>query len=252
MLMRDPGRADSQRRRRWRLGWGAPPGLPSAPAAAWSFDQGDGEPWFPLPDARIEELLWIADIQASAELRDKLISMGLHRGCELRVVMRGDQDSHLVAVANSRLGLDGAMSRAIQVRRSGIAIARGADPCRTQSAAASSFQATNSSTRPMPTDTPNDHAPSSPPASTPALTSPSQERLQDLPVGSRGRVEGYREGSRSYRQKLLSMGLTPGTEFEVTRHAPMGDPVEIGVRGFSLMLRKQEADMLIIAVTHHG
>jgi len=252
MLMRDPGRADGQRRRRWRLGWGAPSSHPSAPAAEWSFDQGHGEPSFPLPDARIEETLWVADIQASAELREKLISMGLHRGSELRVVMRGDQDSHLVAVANSRLGLDGAMSRAIQVRRSGIEIARGADPGRTESAAPSSLQSTDFSTRAMPSDTPDDHAPSSPPSGTPALSAPSQERLQDLPAGSRGRVEGYRDGSRSYRQKLLSMGLTPGTEFEVTRHAPMGDPVEIRVRGFSLMLRKQEADMLIIAVTLHG
>lgn len=103
-----------------------------------------------------------------------------------------------------------------------------------------------------PSDPPADSTATSAPSSTPALTSASQERLQNLPVGSRGRVEGYRDGSRSYRQKLLSMGLTPGTEFEVTRHAPMGDPVEIRVRGFSLMLRKQEADMLIIAVTHHG
>jgi ferrous iron transport protein A len=40
------------------------------------------------------------------------------------------------------------------------------------------------------------------------------------------------------------MGLTPGTEFTVTRHAPLGDPVEIQVRGFNLSLRKAEADAL--------
>lgn len=96
----------------------------------------------------------------------------------------------------------------------------------------------------MTSNTPADHPPSA--------AASGQEQLQDLPVGSRGRVEGYRQGSRTYRQKLLSMGLTPGTEFEVTRQAPLGDPVELRVRGFSLMLRKQEADMLIIAVTHHG
>jgi ferrous iron transport protein A len=244
MLMGDPRRAGSKRRRRWRLGWGAPPGSASAPSAEWSPRQGHGEPSFPLRDAGIEETLWIADIQASPELREKLNSMGLHRGRELRVVMRGHQDSHLVAVANSRLGLDGVMSRAIRVRRSGIEIASSADP--------SSLQSTDSSTRAMPSDTPDDRIPASPTSSPPAVASASRERLQNLPVGSRGRVEGYRDGSRSYRQKLLSMGLTSGTEFEVTRHAPMGDPVEIRVRGFSLMLRKQEADMLIISVTHHG
>jgi len=38
----------------------------------------------------------------------------------------------------------------------------------------------------------------------------------------------------------------------VTRQAPLGDPVELKVRGFALMLRKQEADMLMIEVTQHG
>jgi ferrous iron transport protein A len=42
------------------------------------------------------------------------------------------------------------------------------------------------------------------------------------------------------------MGLTPGIEFKVIRHAPLGDPVEIEVRGFKLSLRKQEADALIV------
>ncbi|KAF0138245.1 MAG: ferrous iron transport protein A [Rhodospirillaceae bacterium] len=42
------------------------------------------------------------------------------------------------------------------------------------------------------------------------------------------------------------MGLTPGTEFELTRVAPLGDPVEIRVRGMGLSLRKVEADMLMI------
>ncbi|MCP9928874.1 FeoA family protein [Cyanobium sp. CH-040] len=240
--MRDPNRPAGQRRRRWRLGWGTPPGLAAA-AAAWSTQETQGEPAFPLTEARIEERLWIADIQASQELREKLNSMGLYRGGELRVVVRGDRDSHLVAVANSRLGLDGAMSRAIQVRRSGIEIASRAEP--------TSNRSIDASTTAMPSDTTDDRAFSTP-SNPPAVSAASQERLQDLPAGSRGSVEGYREGSRTYRQKLLSMGLTPGTAFEVTRHAPMGDPVEIRVRGFSLMLRKQEADMLIISVTHNG
>ncbi|TCV78172.1 FeoA-like protein [Methylomonas methanica] len=42
------------------------------------------------------------------------------------------------------------------------------------------------------------------------------------------------------------MGLTPGTEFTITRFAPMGDPVEIKIRGFSLSLRKNEASVLLI------
>lgn len=70
--------------------------------------------------------------------------------------------------------------------------------------------------------------------------------LSDMKTGETGRVLGYAEGAQAYRKKLLSMGLTKGTEFKVTRYAPMGDPVEIHVRGFSLSLRKQEAESLII------
>lgn len=70
--------------------------------------------------------------------------------------------------------------------------------------------------------------------------------LSDLSIGESGRVLGYAEGVRAYRKKLLSMGLTKGTEFKVTRYAPMGDPVEISVRGFALSLRKQEAEALMI------
>ena len=69
-------------------------------------------------------------------------------------------------------------------------------------------------------------------------------RLGDLTVGERGRVIGYQRGDRSYREKLLSMGLTPGTEFSVTRLAPLGDPVEINVRGYAVSLRKDEAQLL--------
>lgn len=72
------------------------------------------------------------------------------------------------------------------------------------------------------------------------------QTLKDLAVGTTGRVIGFGEGSKAYRRKLLSMGLTPGVEFSVSRYAPMGDPVEIKVRGFSLSLRKGEAEALLV------
>lgn len=68
--------------------------------------------------------------------------------------------------------------------------------------------------------------------------------ISDLKVGDRATVAGYAEAGKPYRRKLLSMGLTPGAEIGVTRVAPMGDPVEIRVRGFSLSLRKEEAATL--------
>lgn len=70
--------------------------------------------------------------------------------------------------------------------------------------------------------------------------------LQDLAVGESGTVSGYVKGTSAYREKLLAMGLTKGTSFTVERIAPMGDPVEIQVRGFALSLRKNEASALLV------
>jgi len=77
---------------------------------------------------------------------------------------------------------------------------------------------------------------------------PATLHLGALAVGQSGRVLGYEKGSRAYREKLLSMGLTPGAEFIVTRQAPLGDPIEIEVRGFKLSLRKGEAATLHVEV----
>ncbi|QEN04126.1 ferrous iron transport protein A [Thiospirochaeta perfilievii] len=71
-------------------------------------------------------------------------------------------------------------------------------------------------------------------------------KVKDLKIGNRVRVTGYEKGNSEYRTKLLSMGLTRGVEFTLTKIAPMGDPVELEVRGFHLSLRKSEADILII------
>ena len=68
--------------------------------------------------------------------------------------------------------------------------------------------------------------------------------LKQLAVGDRARISGFAEAGGTYRRKLLSLGLTPGAELQVIRVAPMGDPVEIRVRGFALTLRKSEADAL--------
>ncbi len=78
-----------------------------------------------------------------------------------------------------------------------------------------------------------------------------QKSLQDLAVGTIGRVTGYEKAAHAYRSKLLAMGLTPGTEFTVTRHAPLGDPIEIRVRGFQLSLRKDEASTLLVEKVSH-
>lgn len=70
--------------------------------------------------------------------------------------------------------------------------------------------------------------------------------LNQLAVGERARIVAFGEASPSYRRKLLSLGLTPGAVFSVARVAPLGDPVEIRVRGFSMSLRKSEATAIIV------
>lgn len=68
--------------------------------------------------------------------------------------------------------------------------------------------------------------------------------ISELKAGDRAKLAGFTETGHGYRRKLLTMGLTPGTEIAIVRLAPMGDPVEIRVRGFSLSLRKEEAAAL--------
>jgi ferrous iron transport protein A len=76
------------------------------------------------------------------------------------------------------------------------------------------------------------------PEQSPALT------IAALRPGERGRILSLGKGDPGYRRRLLAMGLTPGVEVELTRVAPLGDPVELKVRGFAMSLRKGEADLL--------
>lgn len=68
--------------------------------------------------------------------------------------------------------------------------------------------------------------------------------IRDLKVGDKAEIQGYVGTDKHYRHKLLSMGCTPGTVLELTRIAPLGDPIQIKIRGFVLSLRKSEASIL--------
>ena len=50
------------------------------------------------------------------------------------------------------------------------------------------------------------------------------------------------------RPRLMEMGLLVGTSVELVRYAPLGDPVEIKVRGYNLTLRKHEAEQIFVRV----
>lgn len=71
--------------------------------------------------------------------------------------------------------------------------------------------------------------------------------LADISIGTRLRVEGYSEES-PYTAQLQRLGLVPGTLIELIRRAPLGDPLEIRLRGYSLALRPAEAGALLLAM----
>lgn len=66
----------------------------------------------------------------------------------------------------------------------------------------------------------------------------------DLKTGFRVRLKNFGLTDTAYRQKLLSFGLTRGTEVEVIRIAPLGCPVQLEVRGTAVALRFEEASCL--------
>lgn len=70
--------------------------------------------------------------------------------------------------------------------------------------------------------------------------------LNNLLVGEIGIVSKFSSNDNSFRQRLMEMGITRGTKISVERFAPLGDPIEISVRGYRLTLRKKEAEHIVV------
>ena len=70
--------------------------------------------------------------------------------------------------------------------------------------------------------------------------------FNQLKVGDQARVSGFKDVPEAYRNRLMSLGLTPGTPFLVQHRAPLGDPVAILIRGFRPSLRSHEAEGLLV------
>lgn len=67
--------------------------------------------------------------------------------------------------------------------------------------------------------------------------------LTNLPIGQDARVTAV-NGVGPVTRRLLEMGVIPGVNVKVIKAAPFGDPIEIRVRGYSLAMRKNEADSI--------
>ena len=67
--------------------------------------------------------------------------------------------------------------------------------------------------------------------------------LSDLKVGDSGKVVKV-NGEGAVRRRLFDMGVTPGADVYFRKKAPLGDPIEISLRGYELTLRKAEAALV--------
>ena len=67
--------------------------------------------------------------------------------------------------------------------------------------------------------------------------------LRDVPVGQSSTVLRI-HGDGALKRRIMDMGITKGTEIYVRKVAPLGDPVEITVRGYELSVRKEDAEII--------
>ena len=73
-----------------------------------------------------------------------------------------------------------------------------------------------------------------------------KKTLEDLAPGQSGTILSIGNKSGTVKRRLVDMGLTPGTEVRVTKIAPLGDPIEVSLRGYELSLRKADAAQIIM------
>ena len=71
------------------------------------------------------------------------------------------------------------------------------------------------------------------------------KRLDEFLVGETGLIKKV-EGEGHLRRRLFDMGVTPGAKVYLRKKAPLGDPLEVTIRGYELTLRKSEACLVVL------
>ncbi len=69
--------------------------------------------------------------------------------------------------------------------------------------------------------------------------------MREVKVGETVKVEKL-TGQGAVKRRIMDMGITKGVEIYVRKYAPLGDPIEVTVRGYELSLRKADAEMIIV------
>ena len=72
--------------------------------------------------------------------------------------------------------------------------------------------------------------------------------LNEFKINEQGIVKKI-EAEGKIKRRLFDMGVTPGTEIVLKKLAPLGDPIEVTIRGYELTLRKDEANKVLMEVT---
>lgn len=78
------------------------------------------------------------------------------------------------------------------------------------------------------------------------MTEERDRTLRDVAVGGSCTVRRL-TGEGAIKRRIMDMGLTKGTPVKVRKVAPLGDPIEVTVRGFELSLRKEEAEHVLVS-----
>ena len=73
------------------------------------------------------------------------------------------------------------------------------------------------------------------------------KKLDEFKIGETGLIKKV-EGEGRLRRRLFDMGVTPGATVYLRKKAPLGDPLEVTIRGYELTLRKSEAALVILEV----
>ncbi len=68
-----------------------------------------------------------------------------------------------------------------------------------------------------------------------------EKKLSEFSIGERGVIKAV-AGEGKIRRRLFDMGVTPGADVYLRKKAPLGDPIEVTIRGYELTLRKTEAE----------
>lgn len=74
-----------------------------------------------------------------------------------------------------------------------------------------------------------------------------EKLLSEFKIGEKGSVKSV-AGDGPIRRRLFDMGVTPGAKIVLKKRAPLGDPLEVNLRGYELTLRKAEASFVTMEV----